>query len=118
MPDKGEIVINTGPLIALTAALDDFSLLGELYSCIYVPYEVEEEIRIYGADGNAHYKPHPFQGEGRGEGEKGEGKDPTNQVYNVAVGERTTLNQLYNQIKNALLDRTQMNDQIHEAMKC
>ncbi len=29
MPDKGEIVINTGPLIALTAALDDLDLLGE-----------------------------------------------------------------------------------------
>ena len=53
MPDKSEIVINTGPLIALTAALDDFGLLGELYSSIYVPYEVAEEIRIYGADGFA-----------------------------------------------------------------
>ncbi len=29
MPDKGVIVINTGPLIALTAALDDLDLLGE-----------------------------------------------------------------------------------------
>ena len=40
-------------LIALTAALDDLDLLGEFYSCIYVPYEVEKEIRVYGADGFA-----------------------------------------------------------------
>ena len=31
-----------------------------------------------------------------------EDKPATNQVYNVAVGERTTLNQLYNQIKDGL----------------
>ncbi len=36
-------------------------------------------------------------GEGKGEG------SPTNQVYNVAVGDRTTLNQLYEQIRLNLL---------------
>lgn len=46
-------VIEKFPLIALTAALDVLDLLGELYSCIYVPYEVEKEIRVYGADGFA-----------------------------------------------------------------
>jgi UDP-N-acetylglucosamine 4-epimerase len=38
-----------------------------------------------------------FQGEGAC------GIDPTNQVYNVAVGDRTTLNQLYEQLKLNLL---------------
>ena len=38
-----------------------------------------------------------FQGEGAG------GSDPTNQVYNVAVGDRTTLNQLYEQLHLNLL---------------
>ena len=36
-------------------------------------------------------------GEGRGEG------SPLNQVYNIAIGDRTTLNALYAQIKTALL---------------
>lgn len=40
--------------------------------------------------------PHPL-GEGRGEG------SPTNQVYNVAVGNRTTLNELYEQLHLNLL---------------
>jgi UDP-N-acetylglucosamine 4-epimerase len=31
------------------------------------------------------------------------GRDPTNQVYNVAVGDRTTLNQLYEQLRINLL---------------
>ena len=44
----------------------------------------------------------PFSsGEGWGGG-TGEG-DPTNQVYNVAVGDRTTLNQLYEQLQINLL---------------
>lgn len=38
-----------------------------------------------------------FQGGGAGEG------DPTNQVYNVAVGDRTNLNQLYEQLRLNLL---------------
>ena len=40
MPDHGELVINTGPLIALAAALDDLSLLERLYRAVHVPYEV------------------------------------------------------------------------------
>jgi UDP-N-acetylglucosamine 4-epimerase len=42
--------------------------------------------------------PLPQAGEGVGERE-----DPTNQVYNVAVGDRTTLNQLYEQLHLNLL---------------
>jgi UDP-N-acetylglucosamine 4-epimerase len=44
--------------------------------------------------------PLPLGGEGRGERV---GSDPTNQVYNVAVGDRTTLNQLYEQLQINLL---------------
>jgi UDP-N-acetylglucosamine 4-epimerase len=42
----------------------------------------------------------PLEGEGVGERAGG---DPTNQVYNVAVGDRTTLNQLYEQLHLNLL---------------
>ncbi|MBI5626770.1 MAG: NAD-dependent epimerase/dehydratase family protein [Nitrosomonadales bacterium] len=44
--------------------------------------------------------PRPQAGEGLGESVEG---DPTNQVYNVAVGDRTTLNQLYEQLRLNLL---------------
>lgn len=44
--------------------------------------------------------PRPQAGEGKWEREDGE---PTNQVYNVAVGDRTTLNQLYEQLHLNLL---------------
>ena len=44
--------------------------------------------------------PPPQAGEGLGERVE---KDPTNQVYNVAVGDRTTLNQLYEQLRLNLL---------------
>jgi hypothetical protein len=40
MPDRKEIVINTGPLIALVAAVGDLTLLNRLYSRILVPFEV------------------------------------------------------------------------------
>jgi len=53
MPDRGELVINTGPLIALAAALDDFSLLEGLYRAVHVPYEVGLEITVKGASGFA-----------------------------------------------------------------
>jgi len=36
MPDRGEIVLNTGPLIALAAVLDDLSLLEGLYRAVHV----------------------------------------------------------------------------------
>jgi UDP-N-acetylglucosamine 4-epimerase len=44
--------------------------------------------------------PRPLGGEGLGERVE---SDPTNQVYNVAVGDRTTLNQLYEQLHLNLL---------------
>ena len=43
--------------------------------------------------------PLPLGEEGRGERV---GSDPTNQVYNVAVGDRTTLNQLFAALRDAL----------------
>lgn len=53
MPDRREIVINTGPLIALAAALDDLRLLDSLYAAVHVPYEVGAEISAKGAAGFA-----------------------------------------------------------------
>lgn len=53
MPSPPEIVINTGPLIALVAALGDLTLLKSLYSKVHVPYEVNMEIMASGADGFA-----------------------------------------------------------------
>jgi UDP-N-acetylglucosamine 4-epimerase len=47
--------------------------------------------------------PLPQAGEGWGEGHGECTTDPTNQIYNVAVGDRTTLNQLYEQIQLNLL---------------
>jgi predicted nucleic acid-binding protein len=53
MPDKREIVINTGPIIALVAALGDLSLLRSLYQRLLVPYEVCQEILVGGPNGFA-----------------------------------------------------------------
>jgi len=39
MPDTKRIVINTGPLIALVAALGDLKVLRSLYSEVIVPFE-------------------------------------------------------------------------------
>ncbi len=44
MPDTEQIVINTGPLIALVAALGDLKVLRPLYSKVIVPFEVCQEI--------------------------------------------------------------------------
>ena len=44
MPDTKRIVINTGPIIALVAALGDLKVLRSLYSEIIVPFEVCQEI--------------------------------------------------------------------------
>jgi UDP-N-acetylglucosamine 4-epimerase len=51
--------------------------------------------------------PPPFEGGGAGafQGNGAGGTDPTNQVYNVAVGDRTTLNQLFEQLQLNLLPR-------------
>ena len=47
MPDNPEkIVINTGPLIALVAAMGDLKLLNDLYTRVLVPYEVCQEITV------------------------------------------------------------------------
>lgn len=48
-PEPKEIVINTGPLLAITAGLGDLSVLQMLYGKVYVPFEVCEEMRITGA---------------------------------------------------------------------
>lgn len=53
MPDQKEIVINTGPLIALVAATGDLTILRGLYSRIVVPYEVCGEILVGGQSGFA-----------------------------------------------------------------
>lgn len=48
MPDTKRIVINTGPLIALVAALGDLKVLRPLYSEVIVPFEVCQEILAKG----------------------------------------------------------------------
>jgi predicted nucleic acid-binding protein len=53
MPDRKEIVINTGPLIALVAATGDLVILRSLYSRIVVPSEVCGEISAGGNSGFA-----------------------------------------------------------------
>ena len=44
MLERKDIVINTGPIIALVAALDDLSILRSLYRRVLVPYEACQEI--------------------------------------------------------------------------
>ena len=46
-----DIVINTGPIIALVAATDSLEWLPELYRRIFIPYEVFQEIEA-GGPGN------------------------------------------------------------------
>lgn len=48
MPESESLVINTGPLLALTAAYGDLSLLGSLYKRVLVPFEVCREIESGG----------------------------------------------------------------------
>ena len=51
MPDQTKVVvINTTPLIALTAATGNLDVLRWLYSRVVVPYEVAKEIRAGGRD--------------------------------------------------------------------
>ena len=45
------LVINTGPILALTAALGDLSILDELYDRTVVPKAVADEIIAGGKDG-------------------------------------------------------------------
>jgi len=51
MPDTKEIVINTSPLLALSAALGDLNLLQLLYQRVFVPFEVCREIEKGGLSG-------------------------------------------------------------------
>jgi len=44
MPEAKQIVINTGPIIALVAALGDLHVLESLYQRVLVPLEVSNEI--------------------------------------------------------------------------
>lgn len=46
MPDARELVINTGPLLALVAAFDDLGILHLLYDRVIVPLEVSQEILV------------------------------------------------------------------------
>ena len=47
MPDTHDIVINTGPIIAIVAALGDLEVLRK-YKRVCVPYEVSNEILVGG----------------------------------------------------------------------
>jgi predicted nucleic acid-binding protein len=47
MPETTEIVINTGPVLALVAALGDLQVL-QMYQRVWVPFEVSQEIRTGG----------------------------------------------------------------------
>lgn len=37
MPETGRIIINTGPVLALVAALDDLTIIQTLYRQVLVP---------------------------------------------------------------------------------
>jgi len=51
MLERESIVINTGPILALVAALGELSLLRELYDQVIVPREVMCELMAKGSDG-------------------------------------------------------------------
>jgi len=51
MPETEELVINTGPLLALIAGIGDLSLLKSLYKRVLVSFEVCQEIEAGGASG-------------------------------------------------------------------
>jgi len=51
MPKGKEIVINTGPIIALVAALSDLSILRSLYRLVLIPYEAAKRHLQHGKDG-------------------------------------------------------------------
>jgi len=53
MPESRNIVINTGPLIALIAALGDLAFLSSMYEQILVPFEVCREMASGGKTGFA-----------------------------------------------------------------
>jgi len=51
MPESNQIVINTGPILALIAGLGNLKVLENLYEKVLVPYEVCEEILVGGSSG-------------------------------------------------------------------
>ena len=51
MPKTKELVINTGPLLALIAGVGDLLLLELLYKRVLVSFEVCQEIKAGGASG-------------------------------------------------------------------
>ncbi len=51
MPNAKNLVINTSPLLALSAALGDLNLLRDLYHEVFVPFEVCQEIESGGRSG-------------------------------------------------------------------
>jgi len=51
MPETEELVINTGPLLALIAGIGDLSLLELLYKRVLVSFEVCQEIEAGGTSG-------------------------------------------------------------------
>jgi len=53
MPERKELVINTTPIISLIAAEGSLNMLPLLYSRVWVPFEVCQEIRAGGGDGFA-----------------------------------------------------------------
>lgn len=53
MPETKEIVINTTPILSLIAATGALDMLPLLYSRVWVPIEVCQEIHAGGADGFA-----------------------------------------------------------------
>ncbi len=58
MPSPDRIVINTSPLIALTAATGNLEILKVLYSEVLVPWEVSQEILV---NGNRRFAAEEFQ---------------------------------------------------------
>jgi predicted nucleic acid-binding protein len=53
MPERKKLVINTGPIIALVAALGDLRVLKVLYDQTVAPFEVSREILAGGVSGFA-----------------------------------------------------------------
>jgi len=53
MPERKDLVINTGPIIAIVAAFNDLRVLEFLYRKVLVPYEVCQEIEAKGTTGFA-----------------------------------------------------------------
>ena len=51
MLERKDLVINTGPLLALIAGIGDLSLLDQLYNHVLVPFEVCQEIEAGGTSG-------------------------------------------------------------------